>query len=220
MAKLTFVGDTHGAWLHLHRLINKANRKFQPELIVHVGDVGFGWHKKDPERRFVETFRFLRGNHDMPQWCREHPSYLGDYGYLEKYRLFFMSGAESIDQRMRVENIDWWRDEQLSMQELQAAIDLCVEKKPEIIVTHDAPISLYNDLTQGRFFTNGEGSNRTADALQVMFEAWQPKWWVFGHHHRLLRKEVNGTKFICVPVAQMLNLDTSKNIDSKVDYTL
>jgi len=96
MSKLTFIGDTHGAWMHLNKSINKANRKFQPELIVHVGDVGFGWHKKDPERRFVETFRFLRGNHDRPDWCRAHPSYLGDYGYLDKYKLFYMSGAESM----------------------------------------------------------------------------------------------------------------------------
>jgi len=220
MARFTFISDTHAEWWHLRKLINKANRKFQPELIIQLGDIGMGFHKNDSDRRFVENFRFIRGNHDDPAVCRAHPAYLGDYGYLEKEKIFYLSGAESVDQRERIMGIDWWQDEQLSMPELQAAIDMCVEVQPEIIISHDAPISLYQNLTKGTIYSNGEGSNRTATALQTLFEQWQPKWWIFGHHHRLFRKEINGTKFICVPVAQMLNLDTSKNVDSKVDYTI
>lgn len=42
----------------------------------------------------------------------------------------------------------------------------------------------------------------TRNLLQSMFEEHQPKLWLFGHHHRSKRKEINGTEFICVKELQ------------------
>lgn len=208
MSTITFIGDVHGMFATQHKLLERIKKKTPSDLIIQVGDLGMGFHAKDPDRRFPSNYKFIRGNHDCPEVCRAHPNYFGDYGYFPPYKMFYMGGADSIDKNYRIPNLDWWENEQLSYSELQDAIDLCVKTQPEIIVTHDAPKFLYNQLTLGSFVANGQIANRTCNALNTMFELHQPKLWIFGHHHTDQHITVRGTEFYCAQILTPLTFQT------------
>ena len=207
--KITYVGDSHGRWKELRKIIRKYE---DSDLIISVGDVGFGFHPKDIKRQFPKNFKFIRGNHDDPAICRAKPNYLGDtshfcYGPTISDIAFCISGAESIDRHLRTENVDWWADEQLSISQLQDAIDWAVKWKPRMIISHDAPLSLYNNLTKGKFEANGDKASRTANALQILFEQMQPELWIFGHFHNSFDEVINGTRFKCLAELETFTLE-------------
>ena len=100
---LTFLGDVHGKFNQIpyHQL--------GTGLTVCVGDLGIGFPNQDPPV-IPAHFRFIRGNHDNPEVCRQHPNYLGEYGFLQNPDLFFVGGADSIDKSHRTPGGDWWPD--------------------------------------------------------------------------------------------------------------
>lgn len=181
------ISDVHGKWKELHKVIE--SHKNIP--IIQLGDLGIGFSNFHYPESFVNNFKFIRGNHDNPKVCREHPNYLGDYGVCGD--IFYISGAYSIDHSMRTEGIDWWQEEQLLYQELQNMIDLYIEVKPKYVISHDCPDSVCLDIYKRNRFPN-----RTQQALQVCFEAHKPLKWIFGHHHINYRHIYQGTEFICM----------------------
>lgn len=228
--KMIFVGDVHGKILELLSL-TRTQRIGENKLVFQVGDMGIGF--KGVNLPKTENLTFIRGNHDGPKDCREHPNYAGDYGYLEKEDIFFLGGAWSIDWQYRIEDISWWRDEELDIVELNKAQNLYLEKKPRIVVTHEAPsaaaISLLSGLTLPAFTgdnpTNvkkdeaygyykaklGCVTTRTSQVLQQMFELHQPEHWIFGHYHFTKDFEINGTKFHCLAELDKLELPTGEH---------
>ena len=137
--------------------------------------------------------------------CRENKNYLGDYGYLPEDRLFWLAGAFSIDKDYRIPGISWWEDEELSYSELETAIALYAEKKPEYVLSHECPAragrALLDGLMGPYFSAKGDCcTSRTSQALQAMFEIHQPKEWVFGHYHvdKQFKLAGSDTLFTCV----------------------
>jgi predicted phosphodiesterase len=183
---ILLISDVHGKWDRLNKLIEE-NKDTQ---IIQLGDLGIGFQGFDYPESFPDNFRFIRGNHDNPEVCREHPNYLGDYGQAGD--LFYISGAYSLDHALRSEGVDWWPEEQLSYQELQNMIDLYVKVKPKYVISHDCP-----DIVCTELYGENRFPNRTQQALQVCIEEHQPHKWVFGHHHVDYRSIMQGTEFIC-----------------------
>lgn len=212
---ICFIGDVHGELDGLRKNMKRFRKLHPEETFIQVGDLGLGFPKsQSPD--FPKHFSFIRGNHDQPAMCRRHPRYLGDYGVteIEGHKVFFMSGAWSIDRAMRTEHIDWWAEEELSNPELDAACNLYVKEKPEIVITHDAPQSIaWLMLNQSMIGGWGQDSfgtpvvTRTGEALTAMFDAYQPKLWMFGHWHRSFVKNWNGTKFICADIMNFVRYD-------------
>lgn len=189
---MTIVGDIHGRL----RELNAIARKNKKETFVQIGDFGFGFGEMfDLDPKLVEpNIRFFRGNHDSPALCNKHPQCLGDFGIFEG--MFFVAGADSIDKDMRIEGQSWWRDEELTIQQFNEAIDLYSQTKPKIVLTHDCPQSITTD-----YFGIPE-SSRTRQGLQALLDIHRPKVWIFGHHHRHFVKEDNGCVFRCLPELQ------------------
>jgi predicted phosphodiesterase len=206
--RLVFIGDVHGKMtqlrLELERTVLPMTRVFQ------LGDMGLGF----PDihlRQYPQNFGFIRGNHDKPAACRNHPNYLGDFGYIQPLKMFFLSGAFSIDALPRISRMrkggaeEWWHDEELSPEELRRAFNLYAAKQPEIVISHECPSSVGALLLQqlGYSFFSDEGSkssclhSRTAKALQWMFEIHKPKYWIFGHYHTDKTMTLDGTTFRC-----------------------
>lgn len=190
------IGDVHGK-IDAY-LATLENRVPAGEQTIQLGDMGIGFegvHLPKLERRS----RFIRGNHDNPAPCRAHPNYLGDYGYLPEEDIFYIGGAFSIDRESRVEGVSWWRDEELSYTELARAIEAYHKSRPRVVVSHECPravsellLSMLNGgLGHGMYQTYpdyygrklGCVRSRTACALQVMLEHWEPEHWFFGHYH-------------------------------------
>lgn len=144
-----FIGDVHGKVIEFQNMLE---RRILPdseegEPIIQVGDMGAGFVTVP---RYHPNVRWIRGNHDDPQESRKHPNYIGlkDYGYNEQHKLFWLAGAWSIDKDIRLWRmrnggaVQWWPDEELSQPELDEALALYIEKKPEIVVSHEAPASI------------------------------------------------------------------------------
>jgi len=134
------------------------------------------YYPNPPYDRMVEgNHRFIRGNHDSPEVCRNHPNWIPD-GQFEN-DMFFLGGAFSIDWQMRMPGVSWWEDEELSIVELNAMIDKFESLKPKIVVTHDCPTKFAMLLKSHHM----DDKSRTRAALDTMLEIHKPDLWVFGH---------------------------------------
>jgi hypothetical protein len=208
---ITIIGDVHGK-THIYQ--KRLRQHYQGRRTIQIGDMGIGF-KDVGLHEMEQNHKWFRGNHDNPEKCRQHPNYLGDYGYLPEDRLFWLAGAWSIDRAARITGISWWPDEELSIKELGEALNLYEQVKPEFVISHEAPQEAAKYLigTQARipgsdanyFFAKfGCVETRTSTALQAMLDIHQPKEWVFGHYHVNMRfqiakeGEMLRTKFTCV----------------------
>jgi Calcineurin-like phosphoesterase len=195
------IGDVHGFTDTYQKFIKRLP---EGQRTVQIGDMalGFAGIVLHP---MSDNHKFFRGNHDCPEECRAHPNYLGDYGYDAANEIFHLAGAWSIDRAMRTEGETWWRDEELSYEELDKAVELYRQAKPRFVLSHDCPsktnnVLLYNLLGSYFLEKNECGKSRTAQAMQIMLDYHAPEQWAFGHYHFDKQFYVLGfdTKFICV----------------------
>lgn len=213
--KYTFIGDVHGKYDRYKKIIKSCTDSIQ------VGDMGVGFRRyighdigspypNPPYDHMVAgNHKFIRGNHDNPSTCRSHTQWIED-GHTETTdlgnKMMFVGGAFSIDRAWRNEGYDWWADEELTHAELYSMIDLYLEFKPDIMVTHDCPSSVADiifadDMRYGKF------NSRTGSALESMFANHKPKTWLFGHWHLSKNQTIDGTNFICLAELETLQLD-------------
>lgn len=191
---IRFIGDVHAKFDKYVELTGV------PHPTIQVGDFGIGFKPNPLEQIDPLKDRFIRGNHDWPAECKRQPNYIGDGTFEDG--IFFIGGAYSIDRAWRTEGLDWWPDEELSYQELDAQIDRFVELKPNIVVSHDVPAPAFHYVLGH----HGEMS-RTANALTAMFHFHKPKLWIFGHHHKHFEGTYDGCKFICLPELAYLDVN-------------
>jgi hypothetical protein len=204
---LVVIGDIHGSTKTYQKWLR--DNLDPSQRSVQIGDMGLGFAgvglPAPGQPPLPENHKFFRGNHDSPAKCRVHKNYLGDFGYLPEDKLFWVAGAFSIDRMFRIEGVSWWRDEELSQEELNKAIDLYVQSKPRFVLSHEAPekaakVLLY-DL-QGPYFAAKLdcAMSRTSQALQAMLDLHQPEIHIFGHYHVDKHFHVPGysTEFICI----------------------
>lgn len=204
---MILIGDLHGNFTQLGKILHDTE-----DEVICVGDVGVGFKGIGSRPYFRKNFKFIRGNHDKPEDCQNHPQYLGDYGIHKG--IFFISGARSVDQHMRTEGLDWWRDEQLSHADLEKALAIYKEAKPEVVISHDCPWEIQEDICRdirvAQPWTRKWGDPQlypTIIAMDEMLAAHRPKIWVHGHWHFRWRLEKNGTRFICLDELETLDLE-------------
>lgn len=208
---LRLIGDVHGLHSQYTGIANKA------EYSICLGDVGFeySWIAKnlDPEKH-----KILAGNHDnYEEWegrfIMQTAHFLGDYGVYTVPGfgdLFYVRGGNSIDKAYRKEGRDWWAKEELSYSQGMSALELYKQTKPRFVISHECPTSVIEFVSGIRLWDGVPiRPSMTANLLQSMFEAHQPEWWVFGHHHKDRSLKINGTAFRCL--AELSYIDFEKN---------
>ena len=189
---ITIIGDVHGKYERYHRIIRQEDNY---PYTLQLGDFGF---KYDTLKNVDSTKHLiLPGNHDNYHMCYRYPHFLGDYGYtsLNKVEFFYYRGAYSIDRQYRTVGIDWWEDEQVSIDQFMKARELYRETKPRIVITHDCPENIaHKMLSPGdRVY-----QNTTGWALQELLNNHEPELWVFGHWHRSRTIHYGKTTFMCL----------------------
>jgi len=193
------LGDTHGNMTPI-RLGARLGLR-----MIHLGDLGFrsSWLKANR----IPNLRVVAGNHDDIITARETSIYLGDFGDLGEHvqgldNVFFLRGASSIDRDLRVEGRDWWTEEELFDQELEAAIDLYSRLRPRVMLSHECPSVIGHMLLGADLIPS-----RTATALWQMFQRHEPERWFFGHHHLSWERRVGNTIFRCLAIDEALDVD-------------
>lgn len=200
---MRFIGDIHGKLFSYMPIISGASESVQ------VGDFGVGFL---PEYGLCDTLhadgqhKFIRGNHDDPELCKQRPGYIPDGTYDEKRDILYVGGAWSIDWKYRTPGYSWWPEEELSTTELVKMHELFVHHGPRVMVTHDCPTSVAFE-----FFLKGTSKpqfkTRTAEAFEGMIQRYQPEVWIFGHWHEDVDRVINGTRFICLGINSYIDLE-------------
>jgi len=183
---ITFIGDVHG------KVDEYVALAIQHVCTLQLGDFGIGF-KGIEAPDLGEEHRAFYGNHDNPTLAKTKPLFLpNDYGVWRE--VFYVAGGYSIDKHLRVEGVSWWPDEEISIRELQKAIDLYAELKPRYVASHECPVVVFERVIQpiirGRLIRN-----RTTAALQAMFDIHKPECWFFAHHHLSIQTVIDGCRF-------------------------
>lgn len=210
------MGDIHANFDNLQRfLLAYAS---QIDSLTIVGDVGLGFpHTYDVPFVSPVPIYFIRGNHDNPEFIRNLPKewakanwhYIPD-GTIRK-GVLYIGGAWSIDWQMRRPGLNWWDNEELTLQE-QLEIERRLTEYEGIIhtvITHDAPYKIYPYLHPISPTMNR--TNVFLDRLQEKFLVGlnRPTLWVFGHHHKHLDMTYEDTRYICLNIERTMELDMS-----------
>lgn len=213
--KILLLGDIHGNFPHAFNLCN-ANTD---TTIIQVGDFGIGFGKDNPERINKYTnLRWIGGNHENMTRCKLYDGYLGRFGWFQwrpdinspvTLKVFFCSGAWSIDWQHRTPGKDWWADEELSAEEMDQARKLYLDVKPDIVISHDCPSLLWPDLIKQiqMLFGPNKIPTRTGTFLDDLFREHRPRQWFFGHYHGSAVIEKDGCVFHCLNIGETLLLD-------------
>ena len=210
---MIFAGDTHGFKNAFEQIDSAAA---DSPVVIQVGDFGVLFHEVCPVEGWFNArtggaaWITCGGNHDnWPLW-RTKPEvnlfggkvrrlasgcYFADRNTVLNIggtKILFFGGAESTDRYRRTEGVDWWREESPDWNEFSKFVEVLESEKPDIVVTHDAPLSV-------PIFRNGRDSNPTPRNLDNAFRLSEhkPARWYFGHHHRLEEWQIDETRFIC-----------------------
>lgn len=185
---LFICGDGHGKYNELIKICSK----HRP--IVLLGDVGFVYSFLD-KFDSSETY-ILGGNHDAYPRLTKLPHYLGDFGSKEigGISFFFIRGAYSIDKQYRIEDVDWWREEELNYDQAINCIQEYTVAKPDIVLAHNCPQSIEDEI----FKYPINYPNQTQKLLDELLLIHKPQEYYFGHHHKSVEKMINGTRFVCL----------------------
>ncbi|MCY3019748.1 MAG: metallophosphoesterase [Planctomycetota bacterium] len=181
------IGDTHGRFDEYLKIVEPMDESLQ------LGDFGVGFA---PLPAVSPAHRFIRGNHDNPELCRQVPNYLGDWGYWEEQGIFFVGGARSVDWWLRRKGISWWEEEELCDAELTRMLQLYQRTRPAIVVSHEGPMEIVRWMFRAQLIEPKK--SRTGQALQAALDIWTPKVWCFAHYHWHQQQAISGTEFVAL----------------------
>ncbi len=205
MSNILIVGDLHGDWQKINILINKK----KPDIILQCGD--FGWWPILETKKLDWKLKGIKPNETKIYWCdgnHEEHSYLIQDGLIhemyeniyfcsrgslltlpDKQNVLFIGGADSIDKDRRILNYDWFNEENISNSDFEKMIS---HKKVDIIISHTCPKSFDINILSPKI----NDSNRIA--LDHILQKYKPDLWFFGHWHKFIQGNFNGTKWTCL----------------------
>jgi hypothetical protein len=206
MKKLCFIGDIHGNF----ETVESAISKFPNHRIIQVGDFGIGFQEFPNFRNLRSKFEFIRGNHDSPIMCSHLRNCHHNWHYDDKDSILFISGAQSTDVHRRTEDIDWWRDEELSFHQIDTLLNWAeTNPVPKIIVSHDGPA----EYVESNLDPYATPHSRTRQFLESLIYIWEtkednklPEYWIHGHHHIAKITEWKSMKMISLGIDEIYEL--------------
>ena len=195
--KITFISDIHGDIDSYLKLVDHVEYSYQ------VGDLFYGMNGTKEIPDLGRNHAFIAGNHDHPS-IYDHPSCLGKYYYDCFYDMFFISGAATPlhEQNHLKKDGKWWPEEELSDDIMLEALKDYEKRRPNIVMSHDAP-----DILKREAFKFDAKSTKTSSVLELMYKIHQPDWWIFGHWHRNINRKIGNTNFVCRDIMGTFELE-------------
>ena len=194
-------GDIHGD-LNLTRIKKAIKEKY--DCLIVTGDFGYIWDNSKMEIDALDkieemsiTILFVSGNHENFNLLKEYPIKYWNGGKVQFIRkniihllrgqvfsinekkFFTFGGAKSIDKFMRKENIDWWKEEMPTLEEMNEGIDNLKEcgNKINYIITHTCSDEILPQIVK---FSESDELTRYFSFIKnnVDYDKW-----FFGHMH-------------------------------------
>jgi len=206
LAYVRVLGDVHGG----DRIPDYIKLAKQAEYSIQVGDLsGRDYqflHALQPSRH-----RAFTGNHEVfdtsSEWYwRKMKHFLGDYGTIDIPHMpfiFYMRGGFSLNHKRK--GLSWSEEEELGKREIDQAIILYSQVEPDIMISHEAPLSVVGDVSNpmvahNHGYDHSVIRTKTSQGLQAMFEMHKPKIFIFGHYHINLQFKREGCLFVALNI--------------------
>lgn len=222
--KIIITGDTHADISRILKIDDSEMTK--NDIVIILGDFGVIWGDSERteyclkilgEKNF--TTAFLDGNHEnfveiarlekIMFWNDGYVGLLphgvihllrGEIYNINDKRIGVCGGANSVDLWHRTEGISWWREEEITNDDIESfKANLSEEahvkgNKLDIMLSHDAPASIIPIVKLYSGVNDGEISNSQKQLERINQMANIEKWY-FGHWH--INKIIDN-KFECL----------------------
>jgi len=206
MNRVFITGDKHGDFYSIINFIEKYELGYGDFIII-LGDMGLYWRKDGKDAKaFIQMYEkdyevnlmFIDGNHENFDRLKQIP--VGENGlskisehiyYLPRGCAFelcgkkylCMGGADSIDKFRREEHFTWWKDEQITEEDIKG-----IKGNYDYVLTHCCPTSVFNKnkfilCTLAGMIDEDIVDHTSEDRLEEMSKNIQFKHWLFGHYH-------------------------------------
>lgn len=218
--KIIITGDTHADISRILKIDDSEMTK--NDIVIILGDFGVIWGDSERteyclkvlgEKNF--TTAFLDGNHEnfVEIACLEKTIFWnngyvgllphgvihllrGEIYNINDKRIGVCGGANSVDLWHRTEGISWWREEEITNNDINKFMTIAEEydNKVDIMLSHDAPASIIPIVKLYSGVNDGEISN-SQKQLEKINQIIDIKKWYFGHWH--IDKKIDD-KFECL----------------------
>ena len=200
--KVLVMGDTHGNWGYLNKIIEKK----QPEVILQTGDFGYWENFSEYQLSMIKNgdtkIYFCDGNHENHSLLKQngmiqevakniYHCQRGSLLNLNNINILFVGGAESVDKRFRTAGFDWFPEENITQREFNIIMNHSKEDV-DVVISHTCPLEfkvMENDC-------KGGDSNRVV--LSRVLEKYSPTLWYFGHWHLYTKGQYKNTTWTCL----------------------
>lgn len=204
ITKVAFAGDWHDNWKYMLNACYWAHQK-GAQAIVHVGDFGF-WSngaKYDELNSRLEKWDmyllFIDGNHE--NFPLLNSILVNDEGYREiRSRIIHLprgfrwewygkiftalGGARSIDKGWREEGVDWFSEEDITVDDMKKVID---GGYTDFLITHDAPqsakVPLDPEFARSFAYKDVFSCELSRYMLEKVCTEIAPMYVIHGHYH-------------------------------------
>lgn len=205
--RLLFLGDTHGRFKDMIRLINIE----RPDAIVVAGDFGYWPYKNsmlhNMQGKFDCPVFFVDGNHEQHDMLQHlvdkrgnaNPIAVGNNTWyiprgcifeLFGYKILGMGGGYSIDRMLRTKGVNWFDREELTLQD----IETLQPDHVDIVVSHTCPQCILPRVTKKVGIKHRIQNDQSERMLDYVFNMYNPSMWFFGHWHGYGGFRENNTK--------------------------
>lgn len=116
-------------------------------------------------------------------------------------RVLFIGGAASIDKDQRIPYEDWFPQETITLEDIDALPDTNID----IVVSHTCPIEFREQLNEDSEDWRVSDSywlekfrDPSCNYLSRALDKYNPKWWFFGHYHVFKHGKAYDTRWVCL----------------------
>lgn len=216
--KIYITGDTHRDFTRLNSMTRTSN-----DMLIILGDVGVNYLLNEEDKKFKKYLNDLkiklfcvRGNHEeRPENVNtykevtmfggsvyieeEYPNLIfakdGEIYNISGKRVLVIGGAYSVDKEYRLlYGARWFRDEQLSKEEMSRILKRVKGKHFDVVLTHTCPLK----YEPREVFIAGVDQSKVDKSMEIFLDKVEEvidydKWYC-GHYHT--EKKIDKLEFM------------------------
>lgn len=214
-------GDKHGNLEPIYSWIKRMDFNREDIGVIILGDAGICWRNDKidmaaaigyHEDKYNFHLYFIDGNHENFKILKSIPIAADGLGHLSthihyiprgycgkinnsNFTIAAMGGADSVDKELRTQGLNWWKEEQITKEDIQKLKGAAAD----YLLTHCCPKDVFDrhiiELATAPNINQDEIDHTSEERLEEMVAEMQFKHCYFGHHH--IDKKLED-KYTCV----------------------